>query len=112
MALQKTKRVKWVDCNYWVITKYNRDKKENKTDVVMSLFFDKTAREQSLDNYLYEETKSIVWWWYDYTEMYTKVKESKKAYSYMIPTNEDGTVWEAVITWEVETNFFVNAIDD
>jgi len=113
MALILKTTFKGIEAEYWKITNLQCLPLQNTTYIVLSLYKDKTAREESIGNEL--TSKVVTLDGVDYTRetAYIKAKESKKVENIITPevVDEDGITTPAV-TEEVETNEFAGAIDD
>jgi hypothetical protein len=105
MALKKIKKVKGIDCEYWVVSSINWDKNSNQTQIALNLYKDKSSREQSLNNCFYGEGFT-----FDgqltIEQVYTKIKESKLVKNVIVQGVEE--LIEKV--YDEETNSMVEVI--
>lgn len=111
MALIKAKDYKGINCDYWIVLKYDWEKLTNKTHVTLWLYQSEQTRQSNLDNYVRVDWVTLDWWDYTVEQIYIKLKESKKE---VIEVPVISKNWEALtpITEEREKNWFADAIDN
>ncbi len=109
MALIKEKNYKGINCNYWIVLKYDWEKITDKTHIVLWLYQSKKARNENIENYVRVDWITLDGGDYTVQQIYAKLKESKKE-TIEIPVIENGEVWKPIIQ-ERENNWFTDSID-
>ena len=109
MALIKEKDYKGINCNYWIVLKYDWEKITDKTHVVLWLYQSKKARNANLDNYVRVDWVTLDGGDYTVKQIYAKLRESQKE-TIEVQVAENGD--PVTTAFEREKNWFADAIDN
>lgn len=113
MALQLTEEYKGIEANYWKIIRSDSDVTSDTTRIVLALYKDITARNESVLNYLKSNTFRFPGVDMTRTELYSAIKEP--VMEKQIKVDEEGQPMKdedgEYIMEDINVNVFVDAVD-